>query len=104
MTFKESLESTNDVFFDEEEFAEEHQIEYKNVRCILDTEINGRDTNHEEGKKEIRIFIPVSEYDKAELKPMQEGQSINVNGTEYIIQSWSHEMGVYVIYAYRYGE
>lgn len=104
MTFKEALSSANDVFFDEEVFADKHEIEYIEVSCVLDTDIHGRDTNHEEGKNEIRIFISADECERAGLKPMSEGQSINVDGTEYIVQSWSHEMGVHVVYAYRYGE
>jgi len=104
MTFKESLENSNDDFFDQDVFAEEHELEYRKVKCVLDTDIHGRDGNHEEGKNDIRIFLSTKECDRINLEPMSQGQSINVDGTEYIVQSWAHEMGVYVIYAYRYGE
>lgn len=104
MTFKDALSSSNKTFFDLNVFAEVHEIEYIEVSCVLDTDIHGRDTNHNEGKNEIRLFISADECDKAGLQPMSEGQSMNVDGTEYIVQSWSHEMEVHVIYAYRFGE
>lgn len=104
MTFKDALSSSNKTFFDLNVFAGVHEIEYTEVSCVLDTDIHGRDTNHNEGKNEIRLFISADECDKAGLQPMSEGQSMNVDGTEYIVQSWSHEMEVHVIYAYRFGE
>ena len=104
MTFKDALEDSNDAFFDPDVFPEEHELEYRKVTCVLDTDIHARDGNHEEGKKDIRIFLSVRECDRVNMEPMSQGQSINVDGIEYIVQSWTHEMGVHVIYAYRYGE
>lgn len=104
MTFKEALSFANDAFFDDTVFADNHQIEYQTVKCVLDTDIHTRDTNHEEGLKEIRIYISQSECDKNNLQPLSEGQNINVDGTEYIVSKWNHEMGVHVVYAFRYGE
>ena len=104
MTFKDALTSSNKAFFDETVFADKHEIEYLEVSCVLDTDIHARDTNHEEGKNEIRVFISDKECDRVGLEPISQGQSINIDGTEYIVQSWSFEMGAHVIYAYRYGE
>lgn len=104
MTFKDALDSSNEAFFDKSVFADKHEIEYLEVSCVLDTDIHGRDTNHEEGKNEIRVFISEEECAKVGLEPMSQGQSINIDGTEYIVQSWSLEMGAHVVYAYRYGE
>ena len=105
MTFKESVNLSNDVFFDEEVFAEEHRIEYEMVCCVLDTDVNDRDTNHEKGMHNIRLHIQQEEIDKyPKCFPKKEGNSINVDGSEYIVESWTVEMGVHVINAHRYGK
>lgn len=105
MTFKDSVALSNECFFDVDVFANVEQIEYRSIMCVLDTEVHGRDTNHEEGKKNIRIFIKDEEVMKnSDCLPKMEGDSINVSGSEYIVESWSVEQGVHVVYAYRYGE
>lgn len=103
MTFKDALPSTKDIFFDVDVFADSHSIEYRDVDCVIDTDINGKSSSHDMSRDEVRIFIAVEECDSKGLAPKSQGETLNVDGTEYFIESWSHEDGVYVIYLNRYG-
>lgn len=103
MTFKESVEESNMDFFGCDEFAELHSIEYCDVMCVIDTDADGEDANHDQGLKNIRIFLPQTEVDKIDRFDKHQGDSLNVDGSEYLISSYEHEMGVHVISALRYG-
>ena len=105
MKFRDSVIADDATFFCDDEFAEKHVIESIQINCIIDTITNAEDFNHEHGMIEIRIYIPqeeASRFDDGFFK--EEGESLNVDGAEYIIQSRDFEMGVHVVHAYRYRE
>ena len=96
--FKDLVQSdVEDVFLNSEEFAEEHVINGDKVRCILDKVINEA---HSEDSyvgvfvNQLKIYVRTGDI----LTP-GEGDLIQVDGSNHIVQSVSEEMGVLVIVA-----
>lgn len=96
--FKDLVQSdVEDVFLNSEEFAEEHVINGDKVRCILDKVINEA---HSEDSyvgvfvNQLKIYVRTGDI----LTP-EEGDLIQVDGSNHIVQSVSEEMGVLVIVA-----
>lgn len=96
--FKDLVQSdVEDVFLNSEEFAEEHVINGDKVRCILDKVINEA---HSEDSyvgvfvNQLKICVRTGDI----LTP-EEGDLIQVDGSNHIVQSVSEEMGVLVIVA-----
>ena len=96
--FKDLVQSdVEDVFLNSEEFAEEHVINGDKVRCILDKVIN--ETHSEDSYvgvfvNQLKIYVRTGDI----LTP-EEGDLIQVDGSNHIVQSVSEEMGVLVIVA-----
>lgn len=104
MTFKEALPSTESIFFDEGVFAEYHNVEYRNVLCVLDTDVSAKNNNHGIVNQDvIKLIISVEECRMKDIEPKGEGSTLDVDGTEYFVDSWAEEQGVYVINLNRYG-
>ena len=96
--FKDLVQSdVEDVFLNSEEFAEEHVINGDKVRCILDKIINEA---HSEDSyvgvfvNQLKIYVRTGDI----LTP-EEGDLIQVDGSNHIVQSVNEEMGVLVIVA-----
>ena len=96
--FKDLVQSdVEDVFLNSEEFAEEHVINGYQVHCILDKVINEA---HSEDSyvgvfvNQLKIYVKTGDI----LTP-DEGDLIQVDGSNHIVQSVSEEMGVLVIVA-----
>ncbi len=96
--FKDLVQSdVEDVFLNSEEFAQEHVINGDKVRCILDKIINEA---HSEDSyvgvfvNQLKIYVRTGDI----LTP-EEGDLIQVDGSNHIVQSVSEEMGVLVIVA-----
>ncbi|MBM6928594.1 hypothetical protein [Parasutterella secunda] len=96
--FKDLVQSdVEDVFLNSEEFAEEHVINGDKVRCILDKVINEA---HSEDSyvgvfvNQLKIYVRTGDI----LTP-EEGDLIQVDGSNHIVQSVNEEMGVLVIVA-----
>lgn len=96
--FKDLVQSdVEDVFLNSEEFAEEHVINGDKVRCILDKVINeahSEDSYAGVFVNQLKIYVRTGDI----LTPA-EGDLIQVDGSNHIVQSVSEEMGVLVIVA-----
>ncbi len=100
-TFKEFYqEDLDNVFFDEEEFAERHTIDGKECVIILTDETRQRpylrrtDLNPKEtavNKTSQVIYI----RDKELERKVTSGAMINLDGNKYFVQDVSHKAGVY---------
>ncbi len=96
--FKKAVErDVNDVFINPDEFAEEHVINGDKVRCILDKIIN--EAHSEESY--VGVFVnQLTIYVKTgDILTPAEGDLIQVDGSNHIVQSVSEEMRVLVIVA-----
>jgi hypothetical protein len=96
--FKKAVErDVNDVFINPDEFTEEHVINGDKVRCILDKIIN--EAHSEESY--VGVFVnQLTIYVKTgDILTPAEGDLIQVDGSNHIVQSVSEEMGVLVIVA-----
>lgn len=94
--FKKAVEhDVNAVFINLDEFAEEHVINGDKVRCILDKIIN--EAHSEESY--VGVFVnQLTIYVKTgDILTPDEGDLIQVDGSNHIVQSVSEEMGVLVI-------
>lgn len=98
MTFKESLEFDNDAFLDTDEFADIHQLEGQECTCVVDTDILMDESNHNLGKGVIRVF---AKTENIPVPPLEHGDALNVDGTEYLVDTWSNDQGMTVITLYR---
>ena len=85
--FKQMLEADRAVFLDPEEFGEEHTVEGRSVVVVIDEAILVESKRAEE-------------LGKSEDLPDQRsaGQSLNVDGREYIVAEWRVDYGVAKIY------
>lgn len=95
MAFKDEMKADIAVFLNENEFAETHKVEGKNIVCVLDED----DSNIGGGKilgvseKQIRLFAKVEDLPARR----QSGASLRIDGRLYEIDSWSDDIAVAVI-------
>ena len=83
------------VFLNEDDFAERHHVEGKEIACVISTDdalpmVGG----YALGVASDSLLLFAAEGD---LKRKGSGESLNVDGTEYIINRWSNQMGMHVI-------
>lgn len=98
VTFKDSLEVDNEVFLDSDVFADVHELEGQECSCVIDTDILSDESSHNLGKGAIRIFVKTEDMP---LLSLEHGDAFNVDGTEYLVDTWCKEMGMMVITLYR---
>lgn len=96
-TFKDMVAADRGfVFLNTEEFADDidkHRIEGKPTICIIDTDEHLELPGGERlgvSKASIRVFAKVEELPKRR----ERGSSLNVDGREYIVDTWDEEMGM----------
>ena len=96
MTLYEKIEADiNKVFLNEDEFAAKRLIDRKEVVCVISTEdglpiVGGYALGV--ASSTMQIFCSIHDLDRKEP-----GQNLNIDGAEYIIDKWSHQMGMHVI-------
>ena len=101
MSFKDELAADLDnVFFNAEEFAEEHRVEGKNILCVIDTDRG----QHKGGSVNDGAMYGLAEADftlmakSADLPPRKEaGELLNLDGKELTISYWDEQQGMAVI-------
>ena len=96
-TFKECLTEDLSVFVNSLEFAEEHMIEGHSIMCSLDSDVLQERAGADElgmNEKNIRIFAKTEELANEELQELGFGAHLNVDGAEYVVQSWSDNFGM----------
>jgi hypothetical protein len=83
------------VFLSQEDFAEVHRVEGKEVVCVVSTDdavplADGYALGVASGS--LQVFCGADA-----LARKEPGESLNVDGAEYIIDKWSNQMGMHVI-------
>lgn len=92
MTLKEMIEKDRDgVFFNCDDFAEEHKVDGKIIKISLDSDTTSAKAQAVgvDGSL-IKIFAKSEDLPE----PRAPGQSLNVDGREYIIIDWTENFGV----------
>lgn len=94
------LEADRDVFLNLGEFGEEHVVEGKTITAVLDEAILADSkTAQDLGLTQGDLVL----FAKCEDLPEQrdEGESIRVDGRDYLIASWRVDFGMAKVYIYQ---
>lgn len=93
MSFKDMVQKDRGIFLNIDEFGEVHKVEGKNITVVIDdNRLRERQGGAEVGVAESSLLLFAYSED---LPPRREaGESINVDGREYIVDDWSEDMGV----------
>lgn len=88
---KSDLQGT---FLNLDEFAERHNVGTKCITCVIDSDtlIQRQDNtlNQDIADSDLLLFAKVSDLPKRQPA----GQTINVDGKQYIITDWKEDMGL----------
>ncbi len=98
--FKEMLNADRDVFLNLGEFGEEHTVEGETITAVLDEAILADSKTAEElGLTQGDLVL----YAKCEDLPAQrqQGDSLNVDGRDYLIASWRVDYGMAKVYIFQ---
>ena len=80
------------VFLNLDEFAETHRIAGKKLRCVFDDDaLKKRQGGEELSIAESSVMLYVKTADLGKRK--QAGNTINIDGKEYVIDDWQEDMG-----------
>lgn len=93
MSFKDMVQRDRGIFLNIDEFGELHKVEGKQITIVIDdNKLRERQSGAEVGVAESSLLLFAYAED---LPPRREaGESINVDGREYIVDDWSEDMGV----------
>lgn len=91
--FKDMVATDRDVVLNVDEFGETHEIEGKEVICVID------DTELKEGAGSAEYAVTQSYkvlFAKSEDLPRRKGYGaeLMVDGIPYMVQSWDDAMGI----------
>ncbi len=92
MAFKDEILNDRAVFFETDEFAEQHTVEGRLIDCVLDED----DSKIGGGKilgvseKQIRLFANVEDLPARR----QSGAALEIDGRIYIIDGWAEDKGI----------
>ena len=101
MRLKDQIAADIDnIFLNSEDFAEIHEVEYKQILCVFDSDDNKIGSGAGFGTYEptFRLFAKVDDL------PQQRsaGNIINIDNTDYIIENWAIDLNMAVITLKRY--
>jgi len=93
MSFKDMVQQDRGIFLNIDEFGEVHRVEGQNITVVIDDNtLRERQGGAEVGVAESSLLLFAYVED---LPPRREaGESINVDGREYIVDDWSEDMGI----------
>ncbi len=91
--FQNMVKQDMKVFFNSDEFGEEHNIDGKTIICIIDDQTNrDRKGGTEFAVAQSTLFLFARSED---LPPYKEpGEELRVDGVPYTIETWDEDMGV----------
>lgn len=101
MSLKDQIAADIDnIFFNADEFAEVHEVEYKKITCILDSDDNkiGGGAGFGTYEPTCRLFAKVEDLPRQRAA----GNILNVDNTDYIIENWAVDLNMAVITLKRY--
>lgn len=82
-----------EVFLDGLEFADSHHVEGRYIMAVLDADTGGeRPGGQALGVAGATLTLYAAVEDLPERKPA--GESLEIDGEEYIIVSWREDMGI----------
>lgn len=97
--FKQFLCDDLDTFINFDEFANEHDIDGKQIKCIIDEDINkerniNSQTRHFEGvyNNQCSVFIKSKDIEKPSI-----AQTMHIDGFMYLVSNVSESDGLYEI-------
>lgn len=92
MGFKEQVEADrHSVFVNLAEFGEDHTVDGKTVRCVIDQRDRGSDgAAYGVSQDGLRIFARSEDMPARRLP----GMVMSVDGIAYMVESWGDDMGV----------
>ena len=98
--FKELLKADRDVFQNLGEFGEQHTVEGKEIAAVLDEAVLADSKTAEDlglTRGDLVLFA------KCEDLPAQRtaGESLNVDGRDYLIASWRDDYGIAKIFIFQ---
>jgi len=98
MSFKDMVQQDRGIFLNIDEFGEVHRVEGQNITVVIDDNtLRERQGGAEVGVAEVGVAessLLLFAYVE-DLPPRREaGESINVDGREYIVDDWSEDMGI----------
>lgn len=96
-SFKELLAKDLDVFLNLDEFGEEHTVEGRQITAVVDEAILVDARKAEElglAQGDIVLFGKCAEL--PDQRPT--GESLNVDGREYIVAAWREDYGMARVY------
>lgn len=99
MTLKEDIAADLGVFFDADEFAEEHKVEGRVILCVVDTcRVQALSGGAEKGLSEADLVLYAKTADLPKRKPA--GELLRVDGRDFEVGRWDEEDGVSVVELY----
>ncbi len=93
LSFKDMLAADRAIFLNIDELGELHTVEGSQITVVIDDDkLKERQSGAEVGVAESTLLLfAYSEDLPARRAP---GESINVDGREYIVDDWSEDMGI----------
>ena len=96
MNLKEIMASDLDIFLNTEEFADEHMLDGKQIRLVIDSDtLNGHPLPYAEGVSFLRKVVYVNQSELG-YRP-NEGGTLELDGDTYRVAVVNDEGGMYVI-------
>lgn len=96
MSFKDMvIQDNSKVFLNFKEFAEYHYVENRRVRVIIDDDALKKRQGGEElsiAESSVMLFAESCDLPTRPYNPV--GTSINLDGSEYIVDDWQEDMGI----------
>lgn len=99
MSLKDDIAADLSVFFDAEEFAEEHKVEGRTILCILDTvRSQTMSGGADKGLSEADYVLHAKTADLPKRRPA--GQLLRIDGRDFEVAKWDEEGGASVVELY----
>ena len=92
-SFKDMVQADRGIFLNIDEFGELHKVEGNDITVVIDDNtLRERQSGAEVGVAESSLLL----FAYAEDLPARRssGESINVDGREYIVDDWSEDLGI----------
>jgi hypothetical protein len=91
--FQDMVRQDMGVFFNPDEFGEEHSIDGKTVVCVVDDQTyRDRKGGAEFAISQSTVFLFAQSED---LPPRREpGEELRLDGVPYTVETWDEDMGV----------
>ena len=94
--FKEMIGKDLDIFLNLDEYGEPHEVDGKTVQSILDNDaLKDKAGGENSGLSSGNLQLFAKSADLPDRKGY--GESINIDGVDYLIEEWEYDMGLAVV-------